>query len=91
LSDYRYKVHAAMSNASPSEISPMLDAAAASPRPSRVRHDMPIAVSPSQAYYWKQTWQQAENEALAEIEAGKAHVFSGAEAAIRYLLGHDDE
>ena len=52
--------------------------------------EQPIAVSKSQAYYWKRSWQEAEREALAEIEAGRARTFPNAEAVIRYLLGTDE-
>ena len=51
---------------------------------------MPVAVSFSQAYYWKRAWQDAEREALEELAAGQGRVFPNAEAAIRYLLGPDD-
>ena len=91
MSDYRYRVRGAAANSSAGEITPMPGNATASPRPRNVRRDLPIAVSPSQAYYWKHSWQEAERGALAEIAAGKAQTFTGAEAAIRYLLGPDDE
>lgn len=63
----------------------------ASPRPAGASARLPVAVSRSQAYYWKRSWQDAEREALAEIESGHARTFSGADAAIRYLLGPDDD
>ena len=52
---------------------------------------VPLKACPSQAYYWQRSWQDAEREALAEIQTGKARTFSGAEAAIRYLLAPDDD
>ena len=91
MSDYRYKVRGAAGNSSLVEITPKPGNSNVSPRPGHLRRDFPVAVSPSQAYYWKRSWQEAEREALAEIAAGKAQTFSGAEAAIRYLLGPDDE
>lgn len=65
--------------------------AACSPRPKAASASLPIAASRSQAYYWKRSWQAAEGEALAEIQAGQARTFPSAEAAIRYLLSPDDE
>jgi hypothetical protein len=64
--------------------------AAASPRPHGVSECLPIAVSRAQAYYWKRTWQDAEREALLELETGQGRTFGDAESAIRYLLGPDD-
>jgi len=90
MSKHRYTVQGDAQNASSSEFKPLAGAATTSPRPSTAREDLPVALSTSQAYYWKRSWQEAEAEVLAEIEAGKARTFSGAEAAIRYLLGPDD-
>jgi len=66
-------------------------ATSASPWHFGPRRHLPLAVSKSQAYYWKRSWQEAEREALAEIESGQARTFASAAEVIHYLLGPDDE
>jgi AbrB family looped-hinge helix DNA binding protein len=42
-------------------------------------------VDKSQAWFWSKAWQAAEREAEADIQAGRVHEFSNAEAAIAFL------
>jgi hypothetical protein len=39
----------------------------------------------SQAYYWKNLWQQGEQESLADIAAGRVYVFDDIDEALRFL------
>jgi hypothetical protein len=50
---------------------------------------VPLMISSEQEYYWTRAWQEGELEALEEIKAGEAHVFTDPEAAIRWLLSED--
>ena len=42
-------------------------------------------IQPSQEYYWTPEWQDAEREALAEIQRGESVEFESADDAIRWL------
>jgi hypothetical protein len=86
-----YQVHSVSVSNSGASVLARPGVASASPAPRGTGHCAPVAISPSQAYYWKRSWQEAEHEALEEIRAGKARTFESAEAAIRYLLAPGDE
>jgi hypothetical protein len=68
-----------------------MGARAVSPLPARASHRVPVSTSISQAYYWKNAWQRGEHEALADLAAGRARIFSSTTEALRYLLSTDDE
>jgi len=52
-------------------------------------------IDKSQAWFWSETWQAAEREAEADIQAGRVHEFSDAEEAIAFLhhrnVGEEEE
>ena len=50
---------------------------------------VPLMISSEQEYYWTRAWQEGELEALDEIKAGAAHVFTDPEEAIRWILSED--
>lgn len=45
-----------------------------------------MSVPRSQLYYWSAVWQDAEREALAELDAGQGNRFGDATSAIKWLL-----
>lgn len=50
---------------------------------------IPISIPSNQLYYWTRKWQEGEQEALREIEAGKGRRFESARDAIHWLLSDD--
>lgn len=52
---------------------------------------IPLTFPTEQAYYWRLYWQNAEAEALNEIEAGEFMLFDSDDPhdAARWLLGDD--
>jgi hypothetical protein len=51
---------------------------------------VPLFVPRSQMYYWTKDWQDGEAEALADIAAGRAHLFSSGAAAAEWLSRDED-
>ena len=86
-----YRVHSVTDTNMRGTLLARAGVASSSPAPRSQSSAVPVAVSKSQAYYWKHSWQEAERKALAELEAGKGRKFNDAAAAIRYLLGPDDD
>jgi antitoxin PrlF len=48
-------------------------------------------ISPEQAWFWTQRWQQMEREAQADIEQGRLREFSDVDEALAYLENHPAE
>jgi antitoxin PrlF len=42
-------------------------------------------ISPEQAWFWTQRWQQMEREAQADLEQGRVHEFSDVDEVITFL------
>jgi hypothetical protein len=57
--------------------------------PHIVSRRIPPAVSREQAYYWSAVWQRGEQEALEDLEAGRARTFADPTEAVRWLLADD--
>ena len=52
---------------------------------------MPPSIAADQLYYWTGAWRQGEDEALADLAAGRARDFTDPMDAIRYLVSPDDD
>jgi len=46
----------------------------------------PLFVPSDQLYYWTRRWQDGENEALVDLEAGRSRVFDNVNELARYLI-----
>lgn len=59
-------------------------------QPTNASRTVAPLTSQAQAYYWTHAWQTDEAETLASLAEGNGHVFTDAQAAIRWLLSSDD-
>ena len=56
----------------------------------RFSRNRPVSIPASQLYYWTREWQDAEAEALAELDRGEGQVFESGHDAVKWLLADDD-
>ncbi len=47
-------------------------------------------ISPEQAWFWSERWQQMEREAQEDVETGRVHRFSNVEDALAALESEED-
>jgi hypothetical protein len=58
--------------------------------PRIVSRRIPPAISREQAYYWSAVWQRGEQEALADLDAGRFRTFADPGEAVRWLLSAEE-
>ena len=51
----------------------------------RISLDRPVSIPTSQLYFWTRRWQEAEHEALAELERGEGREFGSGREAVEWL------
>jgi hypothetical protein len=49
--------------------------------------DIKAYLTEDQSYYWSREWQEFEHQALADLVAGHARIFTNSRDAVHYLLG----
>jgi hypothetical protein len=55
-----------------------------------VRRGLPLFVPIRQLYYWSREWQNGENDALGDLEAGRFKTFPDGALAARWLLADEE-
>ncbi len=51
---------------------------------------VPAFIRADEAYYWSVPWQESEQQALADIAAGRVQSFADPADAVRYLLSNPE-